>query len=76
MDFDVNTVCNDFELLNSKQFYRKYIADNSNWYFSKYPSKGYGTPEDTLDVLRTIVSETTGISFRSVHMVGSAKNWM
>ena len=73
MNFDIKTISNDFELLNSKQFYRKYIADNSNWYFSEYPGRKYDTPEKSLRVLRTIVSETTGVSYRSVHMVGSAK---
>ena len=73
MNFNVKTIRKDFEMLDGNQFYRKYIADNTNWYFSKYPSRKHYTPEKSLDVLRTIVSETTGVSYRSVHMVGSAK---
>lgn len=73
MGFDIKRIRQDFAQLGVEQFYRQYIADNSNWYFSEYPTKKYGTPEEHLDILRTLISETTGVSYRSAHMVGSAK---
>jgi len=73
MSFDIEVIKNDLRLLDKYQFYRRYIMDSSNWYFSEYRHRTIATPEDQLNDLKTIVSKSIGVSFESVYMVGSAK---
>jgi len=48
-------------------------VDDSSWYFSEYSNSKHAVSSDQMNILRSIVSETVGVSDRGTFMVGSAK---
>lgn len=73
MVYSIDEIKKDLENLTEKQFYTKHIIRSDNWYFEKYLGR---SPSDIIhltDDYRLIISESFGISFNSVMMVGSGK---
>ncbi len=73
MAYTLEEIKKDLLELDERQFYLKYIVRSENWYFENV----LNCPADQLiqmsDDFRMIVSETLGISFNSVLIVGSSK---
>lgn len=73
MVFPLEKIKNDLKELPEKKFYTEYIIRSDNWYFEKYLKK---TPNEVIhlsDDYRLIISESLGVSFNAVMMVGSGK---
>lgn len=73
MIYTIEQIKYDLEVLSEKQFYTKYMIRSDNWYFENYLGKN---PKDAVrlsDDYRLIVSESLGVSYNSVMMVGSGK---
>ena len=73
MVYTLEEIKRDLKELTEKQFYTKHIIRSDNWYLEKYLCKD---PDETirlLDDYRLIISESMGVSFNSVMMVGSGK---
>lgn len=73
MVYTLEEIKKDLYTLTEKQFYTKHIIRSDNWYLEKYLNK---TPDEVirlLDDYRLIISESMGVSFNSVMMVGSGK---
>lgn len=73
MSFSLDTIKRDIQTLNSRQFYLQHIVRSDNWYFEnilKYPSSEISRISDDF---RMTISESMGISFNSIMIVGSGK---
>ena len=73
MIYTLDQIQDDLRKLSEKQFYTKYIIRSDNWYFEGYLKKSADEVIRLIDDYRLIVSESFGISFNSVLMVGSGK---
>lgn len=73
MIFSLEEIQDDLKNLTEKQFYTKHIIRSDNWYFEKYLGKKPDEVIRLIDDYRLIVSESFGVSFNSVMMVGSGK---
>ncbi|MCI8339457.1 MAG: hypothetical protein HFH62_12415 [Lachnospiraceae bacterium] len=73
MIYSIDMIKDDLRNLTEKQFYTKHIIRSDNWYFEKYLQKNPDEVIHLLDDYRLIVSESFGVSFNSVMMVGSGK---
>ena len=73
MIYSLEEIQNDLKNLTEKQFYTKHIIRSDNWYFEKYLGKNPDEVIRLIDDYRLIVSESFGVSFNSVMMVGSGK---
>lgn len=67
------TLREDLQALEPKEFYMKHIVKSHNWYFSDYLKVPQGEMVDRMDCFKEIVSSNLGINFHNVQMVGSAK---
>lgn len=73
MAYSLDEIKYDLQKKSAKEFYTKHIIRSENWYFEKMLST---KPEDQIklsDDAKLIISESFGISFNSVMMVGSGK---
>lgn len=73
MSCTLDDIKNDIKMLDSRQFYLKHIVRSSNWYFENvlnYPENEISTISDDF---RMTISESMGISFNSIMIVGSGK---
>lgn len=73
MIYTLDEIKNDLRELTEKQFYTKHIIRSDNWYLQKYLEKEPDEVIRLLDDYRLIISESMGVSFNSVMMVGSGK---
>lgn len=73
MIYSLEEIQDDLKKLTEKQFYTKHIIRSDNWYFEKYLGKSPDEVIHLIDDYRLIVSESFGVSFNSVMMVGSGK---
>lgn len=73
MTYSLDEIKRDFLTADIRQIYLKYIVRSENWYFENV----LGCQQDQLikmsDDFRLIVSESLGISFNNVLIVGSSK---
>ena len=73
MIYSLNEIQDDLKKLTEKQFYTKHIIRSDNWYFEHYMGKSPDEVIHLIDDYRLIISESFGVSFNSVMMVGSGK---
>lgn len=73
MIYTLKQIQDDLKKLSEKQFYTKHIIRSDNWYFENYLKKSSDEVIHLIDDYRLIVSESFGVSFNSVMMVGSGK---
>ena len=73
MVYSLEDIKTDLKNLSEKQFYTKHIIRSDNWYFEEYLGKNPDEVIHLIDDYRLIVSESFGVSFNSVMMVGSGK---
>lgn len=73
MIYTLEQIKDDLKKMSEKQFYTKYIIRSDNWYFENYMKKSADEVIHLIDDYRLIVSESFGVSFNSVMMVGSGK---
>lgn len=70
---DAEMIKSDLLLLDTHDFYIKYIVKSNYWYFSDYLQIPSDKVLDVLDRFKEIVSGNFHISFHSLQLVGSAK---
>lgn len=73
MIYTLDEIKKDLRDLTGKQFYTKHIIRSDNWYIQNYLEKKPDEVIRLLDDYRLIISESMGVSFNSVMMVGSGK---
>lgn len=73
MVYSLKEIQDDLKQLTEKQFYTKHIIRSDNWYFESYMKKRPDEVIRLIDDYRLIISESFGVSFNSVMMVGSGK---
>ena len=73
MAYTVEEIKNDISTLSSKDFYLKHILRSDNWYFEKKLNVGKEGAVRLTDDLRAIISQSLGISFNNISIVGSSK---
>ncbi len=73
MVYSLSEIQDDLKKLTEKQFYTKHIIRSDNWYFEHYMGKSPDAVIHLNDDYRLIISESFGVSFNSVMMVGSGK---
>ena len=73
MVYSLREIQDDLKQLTEKQFYTKHIIRSDNWYFESYMGKSPDEVIHLIDDYRLIISESFGVSFNSVMMVGSGK---
>ena len=73
MIYSLEDIKTDLKNLSEKQFYTKHIIRSDNWYSEEYLGKNPDEVIHLIDDYRLIVSESFGVSFNSVMMVGSGK---
>ena len=73
MVYSLEDIKTDLKNLSENQFYTKHIIRSDNWYFEEYLGKNPDEVIHLIDDYRLIVSESFGVSFNSVMMVGSGK---
>lgn len=73
MVYSLREIQDDLKQLTEKQFYTKHIIRSDNWYFESYMGKSPEAVIHLIDDYRLIISESFGVSFNSVMMVGSGK---
>lgn len=73
MVYSLEEIKKDLKSLTEKQFYTKHIIRSNNWYFEQYMGKNPDEVIQLNDDYRFIISESLGVSFNSVMMVGSGK---
>ena len=71
--YSVDEIKTDAKLLSSEEFYLKHILRSNNWYFETVLSKSERDVMRITDDFKSIVSQSLGISFNSVSIVGSSK---
>lgn len=73
MSYSLDMIKRDIQNLNCRQFYLQHIVRSDNWYFEnilKYPSTDISKISDDF---KMTISESMGISFNSIMIVGSGK---
>ncbi len=73
MAYTLEDIKNDIVLLNPKEFYIKHILRSDNWYFETMLGVGKEDIIRITDDFKQIVSQSLGISFNNIAMVGSGK---
>lgn len=73
MSYTLEEIKADLEVMDDRQFYLKHIVRSDNWYFENVLKR----PKEELTVVsddfRMIISETLGVEFNSIMLVGSGK---
>lgn len=73
MSYSLEIIKKDIQTLTPRQFYLQHIVRSDNWYFEnilKYPISEISRISDDF---RMTISESMGISFNSIMVVGSGK---
>lgn len=73
MSYTLEEMNADLENMDERQFYLKHIVRSDNWYFENVLNCPKTELAKISDDFRMIISETLGISFNSIMLVGSGK---
>lgn len=73
MSYTIDEIKRDLLTCDTKQFYMKYIVRSDNWYFENVLAIPTEKIITAVDDFKIIVSESMGISYNSIMMVGSGK---
>lgn len=73
MVYTLDEIKTDIIKLPSKDFYIKYILRSDNWYFETYIGKSKEEAVCITDDFKSIISQSLGISFNNIAVVGSSK---
>lgn len=73
MAYTLEEIKADMIAMLPKDFYIKYILRSDNWYFETYIGKGKEDAIRITDDFKSIVSQSLGISFNNIAVVGSSK---
>lgn len=73
MAYTLEQIKQDVAQYDSRQFYLKYIVRSDNWYFENVLNYSLAEIVKATDDFRMTVSESLGISFNSIMIVGSSK---
>jgi len=71
--YTIDEIKNDAALLTSKDFYLKHILRSDNWYFETILGKNKEEVVSIIDDFKSIISQSLGISFNNISIVGSSK---
>lgn len=73
MAYTIEEIKTDIITMSSKDFYIKYILRSDNWYFETYIGKSKEDSIRLTDDFKYIISQSLGISFNNIAVVGSSK---
>lgn len=73
MSYSLDAIKRDVQKLDSRQFYLQYILRSDNWYFENILKHPVSNISKISDDFRMTISESMGISFNSIMIVGSGK---
>lgn len=73
MSYTLEEMRADLENMDERQFYLKHIVRSDNWYFENVLNCSKADLAKVSDDFRMIISESLGISFNSIMLVGSGK---
>ena len=73
MSFTLEEMREDIDCMDPRQFYLKHIVRSDNWYFENVLNCSQAELPKISDDFKMIISETLGISFNSIMLVGSGK---
>jgi len=73
MAYTLTEIKDDIIALSSKDFYIKYILRSDNWYFETHIGQNKEDAIRLIDDFKSIVSQSLGISFNNIAVVGSSK---
>lgn len=71
--YTLTEIKDDIIALPSKDFYIKYILRSDNWYFETHIGQSKEDAIRLTDDFKSIVSQSLGISFNNISVVGSSK---
>lgn len=73
MSCTIEEIKADLKSMDERQFYLRYIVRSDNWYFENVLNCPKAELARVSDDFRMTISETLGISFNSIMLVGSGK---
>ena len=73
MSYTIEEIKKDISSLTNKDFYRKHILRSDNWYFESVIGSNKEEAIRITDDFKLIVSQSLGISFNNISIVGSSK---
>lgn len=73
MSYSLEQIKDDIVTLNCRQFYLRHIVRSENWYFENILNYPPSEHQRISDDFRMTISESMGISFNSIMIVGSSK---
>ena len=73
MTYTIDEIKIDAIQLPSKDFYLKHILRSDNWYFETILGKSKEEAINIIDNFKSIISQSLGISFNNISIVGSSK---
>ena len=73
MAYTIEEIKADIVTLSPKDFYIKYILRSDNWYFETYIGRSKEDSIRLTDDFKYIISQSLGISFNNIAVVGSSK---
>lgn len=73
MSYSLDTIKRDIQNLNCRQFYLQHIVRSDNWYFENILQHSSAEISKISDDFRMTISESMGVSFNSIMIVGSGK---
>lgn len=73
MAYTIEEIKADIVTMSPKDFYIKYILRSDNWYFETYIGRSKEDSIRLTDDFKYIISQSLGISFNNIAVVGSSK---
>lgn len=73
MNYILEEIKQDIDILSGKDFLIKYILRSNNWYFSKHQDQTEEFAVRQMDTLKEILNKNIGVAFHNIIMVGSGK---
>ena len=73
MSFSLDEIKKDIKNLDCRQFYLQHIVRSDNWYFENILNYPQSELTKISDDFKMTISESMGISFNSIMIVGSSK---
>lgn len=73
MSYPLDSIKRDISDLDCRQFYLQHIVRSDNWYFENILNYPASEISKISDDFRMMISESMGISFNSIMIVGSGK---